>query len=319
MFKNIRIFKIGDDWVAPDASALEAALQASPFEPCGPTQEEAAGWSAPRPVEFSPFVEVIDGQWIMKLQIERKSVPGNVIKAEVDKRCKAIESQTGRAPSRKEKKELKEDVRLELLPRAFSKRSAVTVWLDPENKTLVLDTTSSSLSDVLIDYIVTAFAKAEAVLPIRLLNTAMSPSAAMTHWLMSGEAPHNFSVDRDLELKQADESQATVRYSHHNLEGDDIRAHITSGKIPTLLGLTWSGRVSFLLNSDLTLKKIELLDDVFVDAPDGADFDGDVVLHTGELAKVIPDLVEALGGEAPFGEADVAETAQNAGADPLPA
>jgi recombination associated protein RdgC len=41
-----------------------------------------------------------------------------------------------------------------------------------------------------------------------------------------------------------------------------------------------------------------MLDDVFVEAsPDDNGFDGDALIYTGELSKLIPDLIAALGGE----------------------
>jgi recombination associated protein RdgC len=76
------------------------------------------------------------------------------------------------------------------------------------------------------------------------------------------------------------------------------------GKMPTRLALTWADRVSFVLTEALQLKKLSFLETVFEGAPsnpaDGRDdqFDADVALATGELRKLIPDLIEALGGEA---------------------
>jgi len=64
--------------------------------------------------------------------------------------------------------------------------------------------------------------------------------------------------------------------------------------------LTWNGRVSFVLTDALTLKKIKLLDVVLesVASDPGDDgFDADVALCTGELRRLVPDLLLALGGE----------------------
>jgi recombination associated protein RdgC len=76
------------------------------------------------------------------------------------------------------------------------------------------------------------------------------------------------------------------------------------GKMPTRLALTWSDRVSFVLTEAMQLKKLAFLETVFEGAAaspgDGKDdnFDADVAIATGELRKLIPDLIEALGGEA---------------------
>lgn len=297
MFKNIRIFKISDKSTAPDTALLTTALAKTAFEPCQPTQEVSVGWVSPRPVEHSPLLEVVNGQWLLKLQIERKTVPSSAVKALLKQRCKEIEEARGRGPSRKEKKDLQEDIKLELLPRAFSKTSSVLVWLDMEHRTVIVGSTSGKQLDEVITQMVKAFSEAEASLEIREVTTELSPSTAMTIWLQQKDGPYQFSLDRELELRQPDSEQASVKYSRHNLEGDDILQHITEGKVPVQLAMTWQNRVSFVLCADQSIKKIELLDDVFVDSDNGEDFDGDVALTTGELAKMIPALIEALGGE----------------------
>ena len=91
-----------------------------------------------------------------------------------------------------------------------------------------------------------------------------------------------------------------MRYARHTLDIDQVGEHIAQGKLPTQLALTWAGRVSFVLTEAMTLKKIKLLDVVLAGAPSGKDdggFDADVAISTGELSLLIPDLIEALGGE----------------------
>ena len=63
-----------------------------------------------------------------------------------------------------------------------------------------------------------------------------------------------------------------------------------------------------MLTEGMQLKKVAFLDTVFegTKADDGG-FDTDVAIATGELVKLIPDLIEALGGEAESGVASAAE------------
>jgi len=92
-----------------------------------------------------------------------------------------------------------------------------------------------------------------------------------------------------------------VRYARHTLDIDEVGQHITQGKLPTQLAMTWSGRVSFVLSDAMTIKKLKLLDVVLEGASsatkDEDNFDADVALVTGELKQLIPALIEALGGE----------------------
>ena len=63
-----------------------------------------------------------------------------------------------------------------------------------------------------------------------------------------------------------------------------------------------------MLTEACSLQKVAFLDTVFegTKADDGG-FDTDVAIATGELVKLIPDLIEALGGEAESGVASAAE------------
>jgi recombination associated protein RdgC len=108
-------------------------------------------------------------------------------------------------------------------------------------------------------------------------------------------------VDRDCELKAPDEQKSSVRYARHTLEIDEVGQHIAQGKLPTQLALTWNERVSFVLTESAQIRKLKLLDVVMDGTQDkGKDddgFDADAAILTGELSALIPDLLEALGGE----------------------
>jgi recombination associated protein RdgC len=297
MFKSIRIYKIAEDWTRPSGPAIEAALKKFAFAPLGSTEKESVGFVSPRPQDHSPLLEVINGQWILKVQKESKSVPAGALKKAIAARVKKIED-GGRKVGRKEKKELKEEVELTLLPRAFSKTAATLAWLDVANHRLIVGSSSQKAADDVVAAIIEATQEAGSIIQLSQLQTQQSPSASMSQWLVDKEAPAGFSLDRDLELRQPDEEKSAVRYARHNLEIDEVVEHIKSGKIPTQVAMTWDGRVSFVLGADSALKRIELLDEVFKDvSEDEFNFDGDVTIATGELAKLIPDLVAALGGE----------------------
>ncbi len=172
---------------------------------------------------------------------------------------------------------------------------------------MVLDAGSQAKADEVL----TCLVKAIAGFAVTLIHTQESPAASMAHWLASKEAPPGFSVDRECELKAADESKAIVRYTRHPLDTDEVSQHIADGKVPTRLALTWNDRISFVLTEALTLKKMAFLDVVLEDAPmtagDRADdhFDADVSIATGELSRMLPALIEAFGGEVAIGQLPV--------------
>jgi recombination associated protein RdgC len=323
MFKNLLVYRIAPGWQPPPATALEAGLASHRFTGCRPTDSESAGWAPPRGPEHGPLLEVVAGQLVMLLGTQSRILPASVVREEMAHRLDAAEKALGHAPGRSAKKEIKEQVIHELLPRAFTKTSHTLVWLDPGARWLVVGSGSVKKADAVISALVEAFDSAGRTLSLTTLRTQLAPGTAMSGWLHGQQSPPGFSVDRECELKSAQDEGATVRYSKHALDIDEVVQHIESGKAATKLALTWRDRVSFVLGADLSLKKIELLEGV-VDgggsASDGADdtFDADVAISTGELARLIPDLIEALGGEldegvaAPTPVARIAQGAQRA-------
>ena len=296
MFKNLFVFRLGAEG-AVDLSAFEDALSAARFVPCGATQPRSMGWVPARGKPQGPLVESVGGQWLLKLAVEQRVLPGSVVKRRVDEMAAQIEQASGRQPGKREKRELKEQALLELLPQAFTRISTVGVWLDPKRRLLMIDAASAARADEVVVLLV----KAVGGLRVAPLQTTLSAAAAMSDWLVSGEPPAVFSVDRECELKSSDDTQAVVRYARHALDIEEVRQHIAGGKRPTRLAITWNGRVSLLLTETMQLRKIDFLDVVMEDRPGVADadeaFDADAALATGELARLIPDLVEALGGE----------------------
>lgn len=305
MFKSASIFRIAASFTLPSFDALEQALQAAQFLPCGPTQPESCGWVPPRGNKSTVLAESVGASVILRLQTERRPLPASAITDEVAVRVERYKQETGRERvSAKIKKEFREEAIQTLLPRAFTKRSAVTLWVDPVNHFLVVDSGSLTGADKVVSHLIEALTDtgiANSHIMAKPLQTTMAAGAAMAHWLASREAPVAFTLDRDCELKTPDDQKSAVRYSRHTLEIDEVAEHINAGKVPTKLAMTWNERLSFVLNDMGQVGRIKLLDVVLdgvqENGKDDDGFDTDAAIVTGELASLIPDLIEALGGE----------------------
>ncbi len=291
------VYRIAPGW-AMEVEAMEAALAKMPFQPCGATQPESYGWAPPRGQAHGALVELVAGQRILRFMHESKAVPGSVVKRRLEERCAQIEEKEGRKPGRKESRELRDEIVQELLPMAFARTASILVWLDLEQGRLVLDCASTGKADTLVSALVECLAG----LQVSLLNTQVSPQAAMTQWLTGNadEWPAHFAPGREVELKSGDEMNSVVKFTRHPLDDEEMKRHIAQGKLPTQLALDWEGRVSFVLTEGTQLKKVAFLDGVFEEqagAEDNSGFDSDVAIATGELAALITDLTTALGGE----------------------
>ena len=301
MFKNATVYRISPDWVA-GLPHIEESLAKHQFGDCGQTQQESSGWVPPR-AGNGALAETVAGQIFLTLRTDTRKVPADVLEKQIEEICTTIEDETGRRPGKKHRKELKEQALLELLPQAFIKTSETMVWIDRKNDLLVVDTATQARAD----YVTSMVIRSLDGMALSLLNTDKTPSVAMTGWLHFGEADTPFQLGRELELHAFDETKAIVRYSNHNLDTDEVKQHIVAGKAPTRLALTWDGRVSFVLTESGHLRKLSFLDVVFENTSreDNADaFDANAAIFTGELGKLIPDLVDALGGEQKLSAAE---------------
>jgi recombination associated protein RdgC len=298
-FKNAQIYRLPARW-AMTAAALVESITPQAFADCTKAEAMRQGWVAPR--SGGELVHVVNHQMLLRLRTQTKVLPGSVVNAEVRRRAAEMEENQGFAPGKKATKELKERVTDELLVKAFPKDADTWVWIDPVNGWLVVDASSPSKADDVVKLLLKAVDK----MPLESLRVQRSPVAVMTGWLEADEAPAGFTIDQDATLRATGESRATVTYKMHTLEPDDIRRHIAAGKQCVKLAMTYNDRVSFSLDESLAIKGIKPLDVIregsAMTHSDDERFDNDVTLMTLEYAKMLADLVEALGGEATVNE-----------------
>lgn len=294
-FKNLQIYRLPTHW-AITADTLQEKLAARPFQPCGSQDMTSRGWSSP--TKDSRFVLAVQGHYLVTLSVEQKLLPASVVNQVAADKAEDIERDQGFKPGRKQLKEIKEAVLKELLPRAFTQRRRLAAWIDPVGGWLVIDAVSCGRAEEMLD----ALRDTLDELPVKMLKTELTPVSLMSSWLAANDAAGKFTIDQDTELRAVTDEKAAVRYVHHALDGKDVQDHLAAGKLPTRLALTFDDRVSFILTEKLELKRLAFLDVVKEEAErkaEAADLqaEADFALMSGELARLIPALVDVLGGE----------------------
>ena len=298
-FRNARVFRFTKPFEIT-AEALEEKLQEDAFKPCGPQETSRQGWVPPMGKHSDLLVHSAGGYHLIALRKEEKLLPASVIKELVDEKAEMIEAEQHRKVRRKEKDELKEEVTLEMLPRAFSKNRRCYAYLAPADGVLVVDAGSSKQAEDLAS----TLRKSLGSLPVRPPAVEQAPAFTFTGWLNESiDLPVSIELGTECELKDTSEDGGVVRCKGLDLQGDEIRSHLDAGMQVTKLSVTWDDNLSFVLDEELGIRRLkfgdtlqEKLDDV--DADDAAArFDAAFSLMTLELARLIPGLLEALGGE----------------------
>ncbi len=290
-FKNLQIYRMKGWNITTEA--LNEQLSIHPLQPCLSMAMQSIGWVSPKE-ENESFVAALGQHSLIALGTEKKLLPASVINQLAKERALEIEQQQGYKPGRKQLKEIKEDVTVELLPRAFTVRHKTYAWIDTVGGWFVIDTSNINKAD---EFVETLFKSIDDV-TLKPLSTNISPTVAMTGWLSGSDIPAVFTVDRHCELRAMDDEQSTVSYTRHALDSEEIAQHVKVGKEATKLAITWRDKISFVLHENMQLRRVAPLD-VLKEPAETADelFDNDLTMMTGELAQLLPDLIDALGGE----------------------
>ncbi len=287
-FKNLQVFRLSDWKITP--TELNDRLSRRQLQDCLGSDLQSIGWVCP---QDDRFAHTLAGEVLITLGIEKKLLPATVIAQHAAAKAESFEEKHGYRPSRKQLRDIRDAVLDELLPRAFVVRRTTSAWINASGEWLVVDTANPLKADEVLE----ALRQSDVEFSATLIKTRLSPIAAMTGWLAGNDLPSCFTVDRDCELRARDDERAKVRYAHHTLDSEGIRNHISLGNEVTKLALTWSDKISFVLHDPFQLKRITFIGTIKTEAENSAEmFDNDLALMTGELSRLLPDLVEALEG-----------------------
>lgn len=299
-FKNLCIYRLYAPFTH-DTEALEQALAGFAFAPVGRTEPASRGWAPPLGGgEGQPLVHAAGGFLLVCLQEESRLLPPAVIKEALDERVSEREDREQRRLSRREKNRLKEELVLQLLPRAFTRNRRSYAYIDPKGGYLVVDAGNWRQAEELTELLRACLGS----LPVRPLETESSPQAEMTRWLARDSAPGDIELGEEAVLEDPQSEGAEVRCKRQDLRSGEIKGHIGAGKRIRRMALTWEQRLACVLDADLSVKRLKFLDVIQEQAgdreaeTDAERFDADFALMTLELERFIPRLAQWFGGEA---------------------
>jgi recombination associated protein RdgC len=297
-FKNLTIFRLTEAFTLTPGE-LEQKLQALEFRSCGPHEEFSFGWTPPVGKSSAQLVHAANGFMMLCGKKEEKVLPTAVVNEMLQEKIGEIEDREARKLSRKERTTLKDELIFELLPKAFRFSRKTYAYIDPKGGWLLVDSASAKSAEDLLS----SLRKCLGSLPAVPLNTVDKPSVNMTEWLLTQQMPEDLTIEDECELRAPEEEGGIIRCKKHDLTVPEIKNHLNSGKQAIKLAINWAGRIAFVLDEHLALKRLRFLDMVQeqaadIDAGSAAErFDADFTIMTGELAELLPQLIAWFGGE----------------------
>jgi recombination associated protein RdgC len=300
-FRNLTLFRFSKS-SAKSLKTLEAKLDNHRLRPCGPIELATQGFISPFGRDEETMLHEVGHYRLLTSAREDKLLPTSVVNEELRARLQKIAEKEGRPVRSKERKRLKDEVLTDLLPRAFVRLSKLNAYLDTENGWMAIDTASRKAAEGSVSLVREALGS----FPAAPLAAEESPKALMTDWLARGKLPSGLALSDECELRDSAEAGAIIRCRRQDLETDEIREHLKSGKQVSQLGLVFNDRLSFTLDEELVVRKLRFLDLVQNELGDvdresaAAELDACFALMTLELDQLFQRLEEWFGLPRPM-------------------
>ena len=223
-----------------------------------------------------------------------------MIRDALEDKVEQIEQEQDRKVFSKEKKLLKDDVVMSLLPKAFTRHQDIFAYIDVTEGWLVVDASSFNKAEELTSYL------RETIGSLPIINTPLKnpPSHLMTQWLaQKTQLPSPFVLGDECELREPGDEGGQIKASKQALISEEISVHLEVGKQVSKLALCWDDALTFVLGDDLVIRKLKFtdviqdkLDDIHAETA-AEQFDADFSVMSLTLRQLINNLVIALGGE----------------------
>ncbi|OTQ33681.1 hypothetical protein B6D19_02385 [Gilliamella apicola] len=259
-FKNAIIYQLNNDTLL-NKDAIEKAIKSHLFMPCGNLDTTKMGWVSPyHDNNQNDLIVDMQGHLLLRIKKETKILPAPVIKQTLLEKIDKQEQALSRKLTKNEKASLKDEVMIDLMPRAFSKYNHYWLWIDTENKRIIVDCSSFKQAEDILAIL----RKELGALALTPLSIDKPLEQIMTTWVKEKLNFPPFILGDQAELKDPLEGNGIISFKNQEITSDEMRVHFDSGKWITKIKIVDERGVNFIVNSDLTFKRIKF-DSIILD------------------------------------------------------
>lgn len=253
LFKQLVIFQYPKS-TKINFEELEKALSETPLKPVGPLEMESEGFVPALGKHGSLMLHQQMGCALMCLGKQQRLLPASVVNELLEQKLDEVEQQTGRRPSGKAKKALKDELIQTLLPKTFIKTTKQFAYIDTKRNLVFVNAGSTKSAEGFISLIRRALGSFPAT-PIQVGNIGTT----LTYWLKGENIPQDMVLSDFCELTEGEQG-AVLKASKQELVADEIQNHLEAGKYVKQLGLVFQERLNLVLTDGFGIKKLGLVE-----------------------------------------------------------
>jgi len=296
-FKNLQVFRFTKPF-NHSPEALADKLAAQPFRPCGSQELSRIGF-VPPVVEDGDLVHSANGFILLCLKKQQRVLPSGAVNEAVAAKVSDIEKNENRNVGRKERQQIKEELIITMLPKAFTRSSLLHAYIAPADGYLVINSGSATAAEELLVLLRDVLGS----LPVIPAISKSLPPQVMTHWLKQQPSVAGFSLGYECELRDPGEDGGVIRCKNQLLTNANIINHLDEGMMVTKLAIVSEAGIQCVVDENLAVKRL-VFGDLIQDKAAGEDpqtaaeeFDVDFTLMTLELRVFLQQLFALFGGE----------------------
>lgn len=296
LFKSLRVYQSRQP-LPYSTAALQEAIEKKLFHGCRSLESSSAGFTPVLPTGELCLEHSDRKQWLVCLRVEEKLVPNDVVNRELSAKVEQTKKEEGRNVGRKERGNLREEIYIALLPRAFSRERNLMIWIDGNNSRICIDSTSSKYCELALNLLRECLGS----LPVVPLCVESPASAVMTEWL-TDEVPASIQLLDGCLLADPLDQKSSARLKG-SAEESEIEQHIAAGKKAVELHINFNDQVSCKLTEILTLKGIVYSDEIHEELAEASPDCDPVIsmragflLMTDTLERLLDLVIRKMGG-----------------------
>lgn len=256
MFKNVFAFRIEKEFLTDDF--INKVSDNKVPENLAPGQQEITGWT-----EFfdegDELVYSVAGMSFLKLRTLKKKVPASAVKEGVRKHMAEVFKKTGEKAN---KKDAKEFVVSQLLKNAITEFSDLRLYIDNDNKLLIVEASSPKKADLVLDCLANIIGER----PFKDLKLEIDPEETfmgiVRNSLINEKNLKNALVfgEKLKMVSNSSDNKASVNITKEEIITDKVKDYLLEDKIVKEVELVFQSRVSFTISENLILRSINMSD-----------------------------------------------------------